>query len=707
MICSMLLLFSLHTAYAHDSSTSSVSHVYMSDGYIIVPKNSDVSSSTSSVPTLSAGNIDDACTEDGQRLDCGDQLVCMNAKCALCTSTSQCLERRVCTDSGTCERPSLLSTAKTADVIATCLAFVGAMLAAGGGLGGGGLFVPIFVLIIGLDPKDAVPLSQAMIFGGSLVNLAIYLRETHPYFPDRPVIDFHAVLVLQPLLLAGTIIGVWLNIMFPSWLIVGLLAVTLFIASYRTTRKGVRMWKIEGRKRRSRSRSNAGVESSDDESSQSEPESDAEIEHRSSDDDVDEKVLEMYGRLASASETPNVRSPGLSDDENDEVHVPTPAPRLIPDTPGPGTGPDGAISTGTTAATATVAVPVATRNNGVVQATDDDDVFEHFDDADNNDDMDEDTNNTPRLRTKVENDDESHESVLSRGSTRSDAEERGVPRQRADGSIAIEMSRPRSHSERRLESAATAALRARQREEKLATFLEGYYRVWPSLCWIGVIWAVVLLSALIRGGKAGSASVAGIEGCTVVYWIVSIVTMLALLSITWVIGNRLQKSYHTKNELGYNFRPGEIQWTRKNAMFYPLLATLAGILGGLVGIGGGMIMGPLLLELGMLSQPTSATSAATVFLTASSAAVQYFLLDLLILDYALWFGVVGFLATFVGQTFINYLVRRYKRTSLIVLSIALVLVLALVMMVTAGIVQVLKDIDEDKPMGFGGLCEDA
>ena len=47
-------------------------------------------------------------------------------------------------------------------------------------------------------------------------------------------------------------------------------------------------------------------------------------------------------------------------------------------------------------------------------------------------------------------------------------------------------------------------------------------------------------------------------------------------------------------------------------MHYPSYAVFAGILGGLVGIGGGMILGPLLLELGLHSRAVSATSATAV-----------------------------------------------------------------------------------------------
>jgi len=35
-----------------------------------------------------------------------------------------------------------------------------------------------------------------MILGGSIVNIIMYGRETHPFIPDRPLIDFNAVLML-------------------------------------------------------------------------------------------------------------------------------------------------------------------------------------------------------------------------------------------------------------------------------------------------------------------------------------------------------------------------------------------------------------------------------------------------------------------------------------------------------------------------------
>jgi hypothetical protein len=39
------------------------------------------------------------------------------------------------------------------------------VIAAGGGIGGGGLLVPIYILIMGFSPKHAIPLSNVTVFG--------------------------------------------------------------------------------------------------------------------------------------------------------------------------------------------------------------------------------------------------------------------------------------------------------------------------------------------------------------------------------------------------------------------------------------------------------------------------------------------------------------------------------------------------------------
>merc|ERR1719238_2633549 len=129
---------------------------------------------------------------------------------------------------------------------------------------------------------------------------------------------------------------------------------------------------------------------------------------------------------------------------------------------------------------------------------------------------------------------------------------------------------------------------------------------------------------------------------------------------------------------------GLLSWTPTTMWMYPLMAVVAGFLGGFLGIGGGIIMGPLLLELGMTAEANQATTAMFVFLSSSLATIQFVVLGKTMPQFVLWFTLWVILATFIGQTGIDYMLRKYKRSSLIILSIAGIIAGSLVMMSMIG-----------------------
>jgi uncharacterized membrane protein YfcA len=209
--------------------------------------------------------------------------------------------------------------------------------------------------------------------------------------------------------------------------------------------------------------------------------------------------------------------------------------------------------------------------------------------------------------------------------------------------------------------------------------------------------------SLVRGGKAGTLSIVGIKTCSIAYWGVTAGSFVVLTLFALIIGVMLKRGHDDKVSCNYTFVEGDIKWTGRNIYLFPTLSMFAGICGGLLGIGGGMVMGPLLLELGMLPENTQATSATTVLITSGAAMFQFLFFGLLIPDYGLFFSVIGFFATFFGQTFLNYLVKRYKTKSFIVFSIALVMIIAVVLMTTVGVLRIIEE-QERGGGGFSSLC---
>merc|ERR1719356_2417611 len=145
---------------------------------------------------------------------------------------------------------------------------------------------------------------------------------------------------------------------------------------------------------------------------------------------------------------------------------------------------------------------------------------------------------------------------------------------------------------------------------------------------------------------------------------------------------------------------GLLNWTPTTMWQYPLMAVVAGFLGGFLGIGGGIIMGPLLLELGMGAEANQATTAMFLFLSSSLATIQFVVLGKIMPHFVYWFTTWVVVSTFIGQTGIDFLLRKYKRSSVIVLSIAGIVAGSLVMMSFIGLAEVYSDIQRGANMGF-------
>uniref|UniRef100_A0A452XFR1 Uncharacterized protein n=1 Tax=Aegilops tauschii subsp. strangulata TaxID=200361 RepID=A0A452XFR1_AEGTS len=69
-------------------------------------------------------------------------------------------------------------------------------------------------------------------------------------------------------------------------------------------------------------------------------------------------------------------------------------------------------------------------------------------------------------------------------------------------------------------------------------------------------------------------------------------------------------------------------------LVYCFFGVTAGVLAGLLGVGGGVVMGPLFLELGIHPQVSSATASFAMMFSSSMAAVEYYLLKRFPVPYA-------------------------------------------------------------------------
>jgi uncharacterized membrane protein YfcA len=437
------------------------------------------------------------------------------------------------------------------DVLTFALATIGLMVAAGGGIGGGGMLVPVYILVLSFAPKHAIPLSNVTVFGGAVANLLLNTSKRHPV-ADRPLIDWDLILIMEPLTLTGALIGANINVLLPDLVIILSLVILLNFVGFKTLRKALKMY-----------------------------------------------IREEGWRAVQTDESP------ITDASTEDLEMAS-AAVMPPSTP------ESTVESKTTSSSKTIATQQS------------------------------------RLGTK--------ETVC--GS-------------REDGVELVEL---------HMRKYAPAALTLRE------TILKDESKARPeSILTIAALFLFCLVVNLLKGSGALQSPL-GIDCGSSSFWMLQGLILVATLCVTLYARSYLLRQGRRKAEALYQYLETDIKWDERSTVVFPSLCTLAGVVAGLFGVGGGLVKAPLLLALGVDPAVASATSATMILFTTFTATTSYIAFGMLVWDYGLVCLLIGFGATLVGQLVMNSLLRRTGRTSYIAFCISgVVLLSALAMSLEWGI----------------------
>ncbi|DAZ96885.1 TPA: hypothetical protein N0F65_008846 [Lagenidium giganteum] len=486
-----------------------------------------------------------------------------------------------------CIEKDLFSPFTPNDVIATIVAFLSTALGSGCGVGGGGLLVPLYIFVIGLSPKHAIPLSKATIFGNAIAIYIFNLRRKHPTKPSVPIINYAVAAIMEPPTLIGAIFGVMMNHMFPNWLILLLLLSLLSYITYRTFLKGNKIREKESKRNQQ----------------------------------IMKNVL--MGGPARA-------------------------------------GRSGAWS-------------VFPRFDWEIAAR-------HWLTI---------TRRNQKLRRIARQDEEDFKLLpqLDQGGSKQHLQD--MPKANF-GTFSLSA----DDSMQQL---------TRQRLERMDA------QVFPLRYILPLVgsWLVVLVQAFLRGGH-GSPSIIGVACNSSGYWMLTFLPMSILVMITLAIGYKLRLQNRLRVLSGYSFAEGDIHWTKPRVITFPAYCVVAGVAAGLLGIGGGMVKGPIMLEMGILPPVQSATASFMIMFTSSSTTLLFAIAGQfpgsLQYDYVAGFTLVGFLGGLCGQKVVAYCVKKYKRESIMVHLLAVTIGLSAICMGIVSLRLVAHDVATGVHLGFSGIC---
>ena len=217
-------------------------------------------------------------------------------------------------------------------------------------------------------------------------------------------------------------------------------------------------------------------------------------------------------------------------------------------------------------------------------------------------------------------------------------------------------------------------------EEELALrkqYLEDDMRQYPKekIAALVVLWIGLLLLTLFKGGK-GVESLVGITCESPWYGVLIALQFTWMFAFALYFGLKLVSKQKARVAVRYPYLPDDPIWDTASLRFYGAFTFVAGVIAGLIGIGGGMVLGPLMLVMGIHPRVSSATTATMIVLTSSSVAVIFVTSGLVPWSYAVFYFFVCFAGALVGKSKIDGYIKKTGRASLLIFILATIIAFA-------------------------------
>ncbi|CAO1946232.1 unnamed protein product [Urochloa humidicola] len=226
---------------------------------------------------------------------------------------------------------------------------------------------------------------------------------------------------------------------------------------------------------------------------------------------------------------------------------------------------------------------------------------------------------------------------------------------------------------------------------------------WKDVALLVMVWLCFFALHVLIGDKHGK-GVMRIKPCGVAYWLITFFQLPAAVAFTgYIIYAKRKKHVVHSQEDGKVDTVGATMETLPSVTF-PLVAFVTGALSGLFGIGGGLLLNPVLLQIGINPQTAAATSSFMVLFCASMSMVQFLLLGMKGIAEASVYAGICFVASVVGLVVIERAIRKSGRVSLIVFLVTAIMALSTVIVTYFGAQDVWIQYTSGAYMGFKLPC---
>ena len=221
---------------------------------------------------------------------------------------------------------------------------------------------------------------------------------------------------------------------------------------------------------------------------------------------------------------------------------------------------------------------------------------------------------------------------------------------------------------------------------------------WDKLKYIIIPFLIMAGLSILRESEI-------VSKCSAIYWILMFSFLAIVLVYDYFIYNHIQTEYSYRKIIGFPYDDRDINWTNQTIIKLCFIGFLAGFIAGVIGIGGGVVLGPILLDLGLHPIVGTVTTNMLVLITSSSTTFQFILFKMLNIEYGIICIIFSALGSYCGTYLVNTYVKKTGKQSFIVLVLFCVVIISAIVLPLSSLINILEDYNKGHNIfEFESLC---
>jgi uncharacterized membrane protein YfcA len=178
--------------------------------------------------------------------------------------------------------------------------------------------------------------------------------------------------------------------------------------------------------------------------------------------------------------------------------------------------------------------------------------------------------------------------------------------------------------------------------------------------------------------------------CSNLFYLFNVIQFIILFSIGFFICKYNINEYNLKKKKNFIFLKGDINWNKKKVIIFSVFSSFVGFVSTFLGIGGGMLISPFLIQMNILPEVISATNSVSTFFSSFISSIQYINSGKILLNYSIISIIISSISSFIGLKLSFYIINKFKRRSYIIFFLAFIIFISTILLIVISVNKIIN-----------------